>query len=1152
MTRSLPTKAALYLCILVVFAVSAAGQDLDDVSISGRVADQNGLAVVGASVTAVHNETGAERAVVTNDEGRYRIIELKPGEYTLRVSSAGFAVFQIAAVPTVSGQNLQKDVMLVPAGVEVSQDVEVSEDDVPDVDITRTIVGGTITAREIEEIPNFSREPLDLVLTLGGTSEESLSTSGLAEDAYQSPQGTPLEQGNFSLSGGTAYSNNITIDGMDNNDDRSSRERFQPSVEAIAEVQVITNQFSAEYGRASGGRINLRTRAGGKRFRGRAFMFYRDDRLNSNTWYNNSRDIERPRMREYTPGFTLSGPVILPFYKNRQRTFFSVAYEYSLFDDTTLIDSYVPVVSNPNYQMPASTGGTPTCDANPPTPDNTACTGNNPTAAFVAPYLSNFPTPNRKHIFTARVDHKLFKDNDLTVGFQLGRQDNMRTNGSSVFRLEESFQAKHRDTYAINVTDNWVIGENVVNQYRMQWSQYKPSYETSDPLDPVVLISIRDPERNSVRTLIAGNSTSGNSLNFADSRTETRWQFQDSVSVVRGRHTVKAGFDVNNVVSKTLGLEDTTGTFNFGSALNFGNNVLSRFRQNFGTGSDVKNTYVGFFVNDEFRIIPNMTASLGIRYERETAVSDNDNFGPRFGLAWDPFKTNKTVVRLGAGIFYNRVLLRTVADSIQNAGGNLIRFDTGTIGTSAADVRRVPILAAIAANFPASYASISDLRTLVAAACANIVTTLPCNENTGFVTNVSSAGNPLRSVESGLKIPESYQFNIGFEREIGKSFVFEANYTYNRTAHLWRDYNPNAPVLPAGYADWTEWLLAHPFQLSPTRRYEFFLGPTDDPVGHHANSQTGGNCGVTTAVCYVNLNTTNGSTTQPAVAVAGQNNNATGNPIGIALAAIAQFRPDQTVEETSRIGSFGNAKYHGLILELRRRYRKLGHGFGFSGRIAYTLSSTRDDGLNNTANAETNYDFGREWARNLQDRRHRIAFSGTFDTPYWLGKLRFSPLFRYGSAGRFNLGLGDDRNLNDFSNDRVRYNGDIRDIKYREPGSPFPSELASRFSLQPIGALSGNLPRNAGTGPSFYTFDLNITREFRLGERMRLRPTVEIDNVLNAAVFSFGAEYIDFSALVTPTGTTPTEAQLEEQAKFLVPTRTYRQRQFRLGLRFDF
>jgi outer membrane receptor protein involved in Fe transport len=90
-----------------------------------------------------------------------------------------------------------------------------------------------------------------------------------------------LEQGNYSLSGGVAYSNNITIDGLDNNDDRSSRDRFQPSLESIEEVQVISNQFSAEYGRASGGRINIRTRAGGNKLRGRAFMFFRDDNLNA-------------------------------------------------------------------------------------------------------------------------------------------------------------------------------------------------------------------------------------------------------------------------------------------------------------------------------------------------------------------------------------------------------------------------------------------------------------------------------------------------------------------------------------------------------------------------------------------------------------------------------------------------------------------------------------------------------------------------------------------------------------------------------------------------------------------------------------------------------------------------------------------------------
>ena len=598
-----------------------------------------------------------------------------------------------------------------------------------------------------------------------------------------------------------------------------------------------------------------------------------------------------------------------------------------------------------------------------------------------------------------------------------------------------------------------------------------------------------------------------------------------------------------------LGLGDVTGTFNFGSVLNYQNNVMSRYRQNFGTAQDVSNTYWGMFFNDELKAKSNLTLNYGFRYERETAVSDNNNFGPRLGIAWDPFKKGKSAIRFGAGIFYNRVLLRTVGDSIQNQDADLVSFDTNTIGTGATDVRRIPILAAIAQRFPGSYASVAELKTLINATCAAIVTTLPCNANTGFVTNVTGAGNPLRSVEPNLKTPESYQFNIGFEREIAKGFVFEANYTRNKTVHLWRDSNPNAPRLPAGYADWTAYLVANPFVFTnangTTRTYNFVLGATNDGSG------VGTGCSFTAnGSCTINLNSTSTTSTAPGTAVTGESANATGSPLGIALAAIARFRPDQTVEETSLIGSRGNAFYQGLILELRSRYRKLGYGFSASMRFNYTLSSTSDDGLNNTANAEINGDFSREWSRNLQDRRHRIALSGTFDMPWWLGKLNFSPLFRYGSSAPFNLsGGGSDRNLDDVSTDRLNFSGNLNDIRYREPGSPFAEALAAQFSLQPIGAKSGNLPRNAGIGSSFYTFDLSVMREWKFGERMRLRPVIQFDNILNAAVFSYGAEFINFTGL----SSTATPAQVQTfRETFLVPTRTYRQRQIRLGVRFDF
>src|SRR5439155_15675403 len=179
---------------------------------------------------------------------------------------------------------------------------------------------------EIESLPVNSRSPIDLILTLGGVSAEPLSTPDLAEDRT-SARSSPEEAGNFSLSGGPAYSNNITINGLDNNDDRAARERFQPSVEAVEEVQIITNQFSAEYGRASGGRINIRTRGGSNKYHGRGFYFFRDDWLNANTFNNNRIGVSRLPFTEHDPGFTFSGPLTLPkffgplSYDGRNRTF---------------------------------------------------------------------------------------------------------------------------------------------------------------------------------------------------------------------------------------------------------------------------------------------------------------------------------------------------------------------------------------------------------------------------------------------------------------------------------------------------------------------------------------------------------------------------------------------------------------------------------------------------------------------------------------------------------------------------------------------------------------------------------------------------------------------------------------------------------------
>ncbi len=1109
------SPAIFAVCLLfLTFTGTAFAQDLDEVTISGKVTDPNALPVAGASITARLVETGVERTVVTNDEGIYRIVELQPGTYNVRATASGFGVKESQGLITIAGQSLQINFGLAPADVRAEQTVTITGEDAPVVDTTRTVVGGTVTEREVEELPNVNRNPLDLVFTLGGVTEEPLSTRDLASDrggrGISAPGTTPEEAGIFALSGGAAYSNNITIDGLDNNDDRTASFRFQPSIESVSEVQVITNQFSAEYGRASGGRVNIRTRAGSNKFRGRAFYFYRDDNLNANTWNNNRRGIARPKFTNHNPGFTLSGPIV------KNKLFFFTAYEYDNILEDTLIDAYVPVSSsNSRFTLPS------------PTDTSRAVTvsQSGQTSVQVAPYIAPFDTPAKKHIFSGRVDWNLSNAHNFTFGYQLGRSNDLRQ-FSGTNRLEDSLIGRIRNTDGFNATHNYIINAKTVNQFRFQYSRLRPNASTNDAESPVVLITFVPPGESST-TQVFGSSTSGSS-----DRKEDRWQFQNSLTYIAGSHSLKFGGDFQRVNSLFLDRFDVTGTYRFSNFVFFNINSVSSFQQSFNNESEVKNTYYGVFFQDEWRVRPNVTLSYGLRYERETVIDDKNNFGPRASVAWNPFKGDKTVIRVGGGIFYNRVLLRTIDDF--TAGSQEYYFDSRSLS--------LPPNSGLDINIVRNYLStlFPNPRPLT------LDTQIPINNTTTkTVRELAISGQAFRSLDPSLKIPESYQFNVGFEREIFKGIVFESNLTWNKTIRLWREYNPNAPILPQdtpdrdgnGQITFTDYLLG--INSGPNR---FVLGSTTDPTGTVPSTGGTSACIATTPLCIVNLNTTNN--TDCAISAISANCRAF-----TALRSLQAFAAQGITGQLERVASIGRSNYKGLTLELRNRYRKIGYGFSGSMRLVYTLSSLKDDGIVNTSEATVPGDFSREYSRSLLDRRHRIAFSGTFDLPGWLGGLRLSPLFRFGSSAPFNSSAGGiDRNLDDISNDRPNFSGNLSDIVFREFGTAFPRDLASQFSLAPIGS-PGNLPRNAGRGPRLYGFDLNVSRQFKFGERFQLRPSIEFNNILNMTVFSFGSNFINFEGL-SVNATPATRARFEEA--FLVPTRTIRPRSIRVGVRFDF
>src|SRR6185436_15016345 len=218
-------------------------------------------------------------------------------------------------------------------------------------------------------------------------------------------------------------------------------------------------------------------------------------------------------------------------------------------------------------------------------------------------------------------------------------------------------------------------------------------------------------------------------------------------------------------------------TFTFASATDFLVNAPSRFRQNFQAESSQKNTYMGFFAQDEWRLRPNLTVSYGLRWENETIIKDTNNFAPRLAVAYDPFKSGKTVIRLGAGIFYNRALLRTIDDF--TLGQQQLFFDTNTIIDPATG----------------QVGSASFHRTFIA---NNLHFPQVLTADSALVKQYGVLNtNFSRQLDPALRIPESYQTNVGFEREIGRRYVVEADYTWNRGIHLWREFNVNAPRLPA-------------------------------------------------------------------------------------------------------------------------------------------------------------------------------------------------------------------------------------------------------------------------------------------------------------------------------------------------------------------
>jgi hypothetical protein len=311
--------ALVTLCALVCTGISHA-QGVNTATLAGTVLDPSGAAVKGARVTVTNAATGATRTAVSDDSGRYNLIGLPPGQYKMSVDGgANFAVYENPSLTLTVGENASFDPPLVLKGR--LQSIVVTSETSP-IETTKTEVSDTITQRRIDNLPINGRNYINFTLTNSKTTRDVSPTIG------------PAPNSGLNVGGARARSNLVSVDGADAGDNSINGIRSTISQEGVQEFQLILSNYNAEYGRATGGVINIVTKGGGNEFHGNAFGYFRNKAFQARNPFSgevDSNGVLRPTKQGYTrtqSGLTFGGPL------KKDKTFYFFSYEYTQREET--------------------------------------------------------------------------------------------------------------------------------------------------------------------------------------------------------------------------------------------------------------------------------------------------------------------------------------------------------------------------------------------------------------------------------------------------------------------------------------------------------------------------------------------------------------------------------------------------------------------------------------------------------------------------------------------------------------------------------------------------------------------------------------------------------------------------------------------------
>jgi Carboxypeptidase regulatory-like domain/TonB dependent receptor len=635
--------------------------------IKGTVTDSTGAVLPGAMVTVTNIDTGIERSSVSDDRGNFRFFLLPPADYELKAQSTGFSIYTRRPVEVTVGQTVVIEAVLQPAAVQ--QEILVQETSFQ-VETEKTQQSDTITEKQIENLPINERNFLNFsLLTPGVTDSKALISFGLP----QAPTS------GLSFLGQNGRSNNVTIDGVDNNDDAVAAVRSTMSQEAVQEFQINRSNFSAEFGRAGGGLINIVSKSGSNRFNGSVFAFMRNQALDARNPFAfgpNNSDIDPPYKR-LQAGFILGGPI------KKDRTFFFLSYEglrqresrFVTFLENT--DFFQPTASQRALIEGLSAIPNPQLQGLAATLTNILTTSRQMYPDTVALLESNsgvFPFRNNDNTASLRLDHSVSNSNQLFGRLTFSDIDTVGGGTGGLKTPSRGANYAIQD-YAGVFGESHFFGPRLVNEFRFQFANRDYNALPADPFGPEITI-------NRVAAL-------GRDFYLPSKRNEKRWQWLDNVTTVVGKHEIKFGADLHYIPFDTTTEVFLGGRFIFGEgiplnavlgqntsaliaatlptlasnlsdsitslqAFNFGQPIV--YQQGFGNPvATLSNKIFGGYVQDNYKATPKLTLNLGLRYDMEFQPDpvhrDQDNFGPRFGFAYSP--DSRTAIRGGYGIYYS-------------------------------------------------------------------------------------------------------------------------------------------------------------------------------------------------------------------------------------------------------------------------------------------------------------------------------------------------------------------------------------------------------------------------------------------------------------------------------------------------------------------